>query len=144
MRVNYVQLSAIAHATEDADKVARALGRIFPKELQSKSERRMLKGHFGNRITTVRHIIRGRSAESLFEGFWHRLSTQDRETLIAEIETRLDDQGRLHLRLDKQSSFRGEFHLKEEDPIKMEIGFQLESDPSGQIREFLQNSLFVK
>lgn len=138
-RVNSAKLSAIAHATEDSEKVVRALGGIFPETLPSKSERHALKGHFGNRIVTINRILRGRAAESLLESFWGKLSLHERETVIAELETRLDEEGRLHLRMDKQSSLRGVLRLKEDDPIKVEIAFQARSDLINQIREFLRN-----
>lgn len=138
-RVTSAKLSVLAHATEDSEKVVQALGGIFPETLPYKSERHALKGHFGNGIVTISRIIHGRAAESLLESFWGKLLPHERETLIAELETRLDEEGRLHLRMDKQSSLRGVLRLKEDDPIKVEIGFQARSDLINQVREFLQN-----
>ena len=116
------RISTIAHATEDQGKVVQALESVFPPELGLRNpDKRRVKGHYGNEITTITLGVRGRSARSLFGHILKKLPTADRATLAREFESRLDDAGRLHMRLDKQACLLGEIRLGEQDPIKLEL-----------------------
>ena len=73
------------------------------------------------------------------------LPSGDRETLLNDLDTRVDEEGRLHLRLDKEECFRGALRLKDQDPIKILVSFRKSSDPglrlAEDIRQFLDISL---
>ena len=58
-----------------------------------------------------------------FSHLWKTLPSRDRETLLNDLNNRLDDEGRLHLRLDKEQCFLGALRLKDPDPVKIDAGF---------------------
>jgi RNA binding exosome subunit len=134
------RIKAIAHATEDPHKIARAFYRVCPEEtFRPRIEKAVVKGHFGNPITTLTVTISGRQAEPFFFNLWSMLSRPDRETLMEDIDRQLDEQGRLHLRLDKQGCLLGTIGLKDQDPVKVEASFRGYSDSREQIRRFLRS-----
>jgi RNA binding exosome subunit len=140
MQIASAQVSAIVHATEDLGKVVLALNRICSKDLfQPTIEKKVLKGHFGNEITTLTLSMRGRSAESFFVRLWSTLPRIDRETVADELGNRFDKDDRLHLRLDKQECFRGIVRIKDQDAIKVQISIRDVLDPTKDIRIFLES-----
>jgi RNA binding exosome subunit len=140
MQVVSAQVSAIVHATEDLEKVMFALNRICSQGLlQPRIEKKVLKGHFGNEITTLTLSIRGRSAESFFANLWNKLSRIDRSTVIHELGNRFDKDDRLHLRLDKQECFRQIVQIRDQDAIKVQVSIRDVLDPTKDIRGFLES-----
>jgi RNA binding exosome subunit len=102
-------------------------------------EKRKVKGHFGNEITTIALSVRGRSANSLLFTVLRNLSSSDRQKLREGLGSRIDEEQRLHLRLDKQECFRGFLRLKEQDPIKAQFSLQRVSVSRDQVQEFLES-----
>src|SRR4029077_1490822 len=140
MQIISAQVSAIVHATEDIGKVVLALNRICSQDrFQPSIEKKVLKGHFGNEITTLTLSMRGRPAESFLADLWNRLSRIDRETVVAELGNRFDKDDRLHLRLDKQECFRDIVRIKDQDAIKVQISIRDVLDPTTDIRGFLES-----
>ncbi len=140
MQVVSVRVSTIVHATEDAEKVIQALKQVFSQELSGQAvEKRVLKGHFGNEITTLTMNLRGRLAESLLSNLWGRLSSLEHERLLGELNNRVDEEGRLYVRLDKQECFRGGLRLRDQDPIKVQFSFRGVSDPIVEVRRLLES-----
>jgi RNA binding exosome subunit len=140
VHVSSARIKAIAHATEDPHKIARAFSLVYPEEtFRPRIEKAVVKGHFGNPIMTLTLTISGHLAESFFSNLWSKLSRCDRETLIEDVGSQLDNQGRLHLRLDKQSCLLGTIGLKDQDPVKVEVSFRGYSDSKEQIRGFLRS-----
>jgi RNA binding exosome subunit len=139
------RISAIVHATEDPEKVINALSQTCSiQPFQSKLDRRELKGHYGNEISTLRLSLRSPSAGLFFINLWRMLPSLDRETLLNDLDTRLDADGRLHLRLDKEQCFRGVLRLKDQDPIKVEVSFRKALEHglrlAEEVRQFLHAS----
>jgi RNA binding exosome subunit len=142
VQVTSAQISAIVHATEDPEKVTLALNRVCSQErFQPRIANKMLKGHFGNEITTITMNLRNRLAESFIASLWNKLPVEDRKTMIDELKTRLDEEDKLHLRLDKQGCFHGIYRLKDQDAIKVQVAFREMSDSMKQVREFLESTV---
>jgi len=140
MQIVSAQVSAIVHATEDLEKVMFALNSICSEDLlQPRIEKKVLKGHFGNEITTLTLSMRGRSAESFFATLWSKLSRTDRSTLVDELGNRFDKDDRLHLRLDKQECFRQIVRIRDQDAIKVQVSIRDVLDPTKDIRGFLES-----
>jgi RNA-binding protein len=134
------RVSAIVHATEDPGKVILALRQLCGQELfQPRIEKKALKGHFGNEITTVTFSLQGLSAESLLTNLWSNLPSEDRDTMLDELDSRVDEEDRLHVRLDKQECFRGTLRLNDQDAIKVQVCFRKISDSTEQVRRFLES-----
>jgi RNA binding exosome subunit len=142
VQVTSAQISAIVHATEDPEKVTLALNRVCSQELfQPRVANKVLKGHFGNEITTITMHLRNGLAESFVASLWNKLPVEDRKTMIDELRTRLDEEDKLHLRLDKQGCFHGTCRLKGQDAIKVQVAFRGMSDSTKQVREFLESTV---
>ena len=129
LKVNSVSLSAIAHSTEDAENVWKALLSVLPREkFSSTAEERKFKGHYGNEIRVLKLFVRRSQAEESFESLWRRLAPIDRESLLHSIATHVDHERNLHLRIDKEDCFRGVLRLRDSEPIKVQISFLTRGD----------------
>ena len=130
------QISTILHATEDPDRVKRALDHVCPRSLfEPKTEERKLKGHYGNEIVTVTLNVQARFANSFFQRLMTSLRSSDRAVILHDFESRLDPDGNLHLRLDKQESLRQNFSLKDQDPIKIQVAFRTKGASRAELYE---------
>jgi RNA binding exosome subunit len=124
--IAYVDIRAFIHATEDLEKVTKALQNILPPDLMGilairKTE---LTGHHGNPITLLEARIKGRRTAQAFLGkLASSLRLIDKETLGSEIASHLE-KGNLYLRLDKQAAFLGEFKLGSTDSIHIRMHFR--------------------
>jgi RNA binding exosome subunit len=101
---HYVDLRTFCYATEDEKRVEQALRQFLPEEYEI--ERAINRGHHGDRIVVfsarvdnaddVRHVLRQLSEMS------------EIESVIGELDERVDDNCSFFLRLDKQRAFKGD------------------------------------
>lgn len=123
--VDSIQITAISHATEDPDKIAKAIGRVLSSvSSRVHADKRTVKGHFGNPITTFLSNVRGKQTEGLLYELYGKLGARDQTRLLEELGSRIDEDGRLHLRFDKQDCFRGKIRLEDEDPVKVTVSLK--------------------
>lgn len=146
MHVVSAQISTIAHATEDRSKVMQALRTVCPEDLPSSATQTgKFKGHYGNTIETIKLTLRGKSSEIFFRRLWKMLTSSDRATIMREVDDRLDDEGKLHFRLDKDECYHAVLRLRNEDPIKIQVTFRAktarEMPLSEAVREMLKTAL---
>jgi RNA binding exosome subunit len=129
VRAFSVKISIIAHATEEPDKVARAVRSLSPDEASMRSTINRVKGHHGNEIVTLFFTIRNaKLAENFLQKIWNGLSELDRTDIFSSLTSRINSAGTLFLRIDKQETMKGRVSLQDTDPIKIEISFK--KDPS--------------
>jgi len=131
--VREVEISAFSHATEDDDKVEKAMKNLLPEENRDLwLTRKTLKGYHGDPITIVTGKIRTKKgATGVLWRVVRELSSLDQQRLLDELEERLDDGGNLYIRLDKQSAYLVKVRLLETDPVKMKFRLRL---PHGKDR----------
>ncbi len=126
-RATSADLSVIAHATEDVEKVCLAAKKLLPKEFHDKVTLRRgpAAGHYGNPIVSLKATISDRNkVERLVAELASRLSSLDRSLLLGELDHCIDGDGNLYLRFDKQAAYLGEIRFKQEDPIRIKVKFQ--------------------
>jgi RNA binding exosome subunit len=124
--IAYIDVRVFVHATEDADKVLKAVHNILTAELIDKVafKKNDLTGHHGNPIILFEARIKEKSdTQIVFERLSSGLSSLDKEVLQSEFKQHID-KGNLYLRLDKQSAFLNELKLQQTDPIHLRIHFQ--------------------
>jgi len=122
-----VELSVIAHATEDIEKVFLSAKNLIPSDLHGivVFKRECTTGHHGNPIASVKATIAGQEAtERLITDLGSRLSSLDKSTLSDNLGQFVDNDGNLYLRFDKQAAYLGEVQLKQQDPIRVRIRLQ--------------------
>ncbi len=136
--VKSAEVSVFAHATEDEEKVKQAVKIIARFEPEWETQR--LSGHYDDPIQLLTaKTIKKKEATDFLANIIARLSTLDRETLFSDLVNRIDPQGSLYMRLDKQRAFHGRAVLTESDPIRVKFRFQIlhKADPVAVIREIL-------
>lgn len=124
--IAFIDVSLFAHATENEDKVMRAVQNFFPlKYLDSVTFRRQnLHGYHKNPIVLFEARIKDKEIIQAFvENLSSNLSMVDKQNLLEEIG-RYVEKGSLYLRLDKQAAFKGSFKLCTADPIRVRIRFR--------------------
>jgi len=136
------EVSTIAHATEDLQKVLYALESVLPDSLRDKGifTRRYVQGHHGNPITIFEaRLTDSTEAQRLLDHCLSELSANDKKIVQRNLDDRFDEGGNFYIRLDKQRAVRGLIELGDEDPIRIRIKLnRLIGPPIDQIREYLE------
>ena len=114
-------VSTLAHATEDEQKVLRALRVLLPEEVEVR--RGKLKGHHGNPIFTFTASIKQRRlVRELLARAATKLRAGELDKLSRVAPKRVDETCHLYLRFDKQLAYAGELALTESgDAIHVEL-----------------------
>jgi len=139
--IGRAELSVIAHATEDIEKVCLSAKNLIPRDLRDDVafKQEYTTGHHGNSITGVKATITGQEAtKRLITDLGSRLSSLDRSTLSDSLGQFVDTDGNLYLRFDKQAAYLGEIQLQQQDPIRVKIKFQGRSCTVEAIRRTCQ------
>lgn len=138
--IGYITIRAFAHATEDLEKVLRAIRNTLPKELGENAvfQKASLTGHHKNPIILFETKLTDRQRlpfvlQKIAEG----LSALDKEKLAQEIRLHVEKQN-LYLRFNKQSAYQGELRLSSSDPIHFRIHFR--NKTSSEIMEICRNA----
>jgi RNA binding exosome subunit len=124
--IGYVNIRVFSHATEDEERVIKAVRNTLPVELgESVVFKKMgLTGHHGNPIMLIEVELADRQLlMSVLEKIGNGLTALDKETLSQEMNLHLE-KGNLYLRFDKQQAFLGELRFSSNDPIHFKIHFR--------------------
>jgi len=124
--VQSVEISTIAHATDDLDKVQSALTRLLPESLRGRQifTRRYLEGHYRNPIVTFEaHLTEPGDVAEFGTFLLKQLSAVDKVSLRGELDRHSDADGNLYVRIDKQRMVRGVARLGQDDPIRIRMKF---------------------
>lgn len=124
-RVIWIDLETFAHATEDPEKVFKALSLLLPEGVEKQASRKNVLGHYRNEIMIYKAVITDkRSIQNFLCLLSERIDEKDKKLLFDLFDKRLDDSGTLYLRFDKQEAFKGSLKLSEyEDVIRVRIKF---------------------
>jgi len=139
--VQSVEISAIAHATDDLEKVQAALTTILPESLKGRQlfTRKYLEGYYRNPITTFEaRLSKPADVEVFTSNFFRQLSKSEKLRIERDLALYSDSEGRLYIRIDKQRAFRGMIELGEEDPIRIRLKF---NRLSGEVTQLMKIAL---
>lgn len=141
--VQSVEISTIAHATDDLAKVQRALGVVLPESMRDRDlfTRRYMQGHHGNPIVTFdARLTKPKDVDEFAQKFVRRLSRSERLIIERDLDLHSDDEGNLFIRLDKQQTLRGIIEVGDEDPIRVKFKFtRFAGKPDQLMRTFLES-----
>src|SRR5436309_1744093 len=115
--IRRIEARTYCHATEHEQRVAAALVFAVPEGETSREE---LEGHFGNPLVRLTRRVERRPA---IRAVWARWSAAGVPAAIGrDVEARVDGDGVLHFRLDKQAAYQERLELaKESDPIDVRL-----------------------
>jgi RNA binding exosome subunit len=137
--IHSVEISTIAHATEDPSKVEAVLRKLVADSNQQFT-RRYLEGHHRNPIITFTAKLTNRTAAQFACNFVKQLSRNSRLLIQRNLALHSDDKGNLYIRVDKQKSVKGKIELGEDDPIRIKIKFnRLSGDLDQMVTALLES-----
>ena len=141
IELSEVVLSTHCHATEDLEKVKRALLNSIPPELRTTANihSEMLHGYHGNPIIKLEVRFKGDEAYHVIRYLLSSISDVDRRYLFASLDMRYNRKdNKLFLRLDKQEAYLGNIVLYEgDDSIKISVSFSMIRSIDA-VKEFLK------
>lgn len=139
VKVTSVEYAVFIHATEDQYKVIKAIENIMPPRLRERKNMTIEEayGHYDNPIRILRVSFRNpEQAHEALLWIWKRLSDDDRDYLLRNLDLHLNEKMKLYIRLDKQDAFLGTYRLSTaDDVIKVKFNFK---GLKNTIREFLK------
>jgi RNA binding exosome subunit len=137
-----IRISAITHATENSERVSRAIQNLSPGEISPGPNTTRAKGHHGNEIATMEFTIRNaKNVERFLQNIWRGLSQLDKTEVYSSLASRIDSAGTLFLRIDKQQALKGKIRLQHSDPIKIAISFRRRSPKGGEFVDDVRKKL---
>ena len=102
--LHYVDLRAFCYATEDDQRVEAALRTFLPEDVEL--DRAESEGHHGDRILVV--SARVERADEMRHVLDRLAELDDVDSVVEELDERVDDNCAFYLTLDKQAAFHGE------------------------------------
>ncbi len=114
IRARYIEARTYVHATEDKAKVLKALEQIIGN---GNVVEEYLKGYFGNPIIVLTSYKEKEEADQTFNSLVHRLTQPDRNYLLMDLENRVDKNGFLYMRFDKQRAYLGKLMISDSDDV---------------------------
>ena len=104
--IRRIEARTYCHATEEEERVAAALAFAIPEGVTSREE---LEGHFGNPLVRLTRRVEKRPAIRAVWSHWAKARVPS--AIARDVEARLDEDGVLHFRLDKQAAFQERLEL---------------------------------
>ncbi len=109
MKIENIVVSSIVYSTEDPEKVAEAISTIFPFEFEIQVTN--AKGHYGNPMKFLEVEIKKKREIKEFWNNLMKLLGDQKEILTEFIDDLVDEDGFLHIRIDKQQAYLGNVEL---------------------------------
>jgi RNA-binding protein len=115
--IRWIEARTYCHATEDEARVEAALAFAC---LQGTTLREPFEGQFGNPLVRLSRRMEDRESIRLIWEGWVAAGLPDQ--IRDDLDARVDDEGILHFRIDKQSAFEGRLELaKDADAIDVRL-----------------------
>lgn len=126
LRAHHVRLTTFIQATEDEDKVLDAIATFIPEEIDEEDvifDVDETTGFFGNPIKVVNvEIKRSKAVRQFLEHFKELLSKDDKRYIIENLDEKVDEEGTLYVRFNKQKAYLGDVEIDEgADVIQVRI-----------------------
>ncbi len=128
MKILKIKVYCFVHATENIEKVRRAVKTILNNEsLIEKEKIEKLTGHHGNPIIHLKYNITNReTAGKIFEKIMASLSKKDKQKLKNSLKLRIS-RNKLFIRFSKREAYNNKLKISDKnEAIKLEISFKAE------------------
>jgi len=117
--IQSVEVTYLVHATEDPDKIWRAVSALLSSSTEPETEE--LEGYFGNSIVRVRLHLTGDEASSAFQSVQKSFPSGLKSEILSDLTSFLDEHGAFFLRLDKQRLVAGSAALGSADSVRLKV-----------------------
>jgi RNA binding exosome subunit len=140
--IQHLEITTFVHSTEDHIKVVKAVSNLFPKEVELPSyEEVKLSGVFGDDLKMLKWVLKNRQpATEVIDNIIKTLNSVDHLELTESLETRIDENKNLYIRLNKQKAFQGVIKIEKKDPIRLKARLRVphKADPIKLMYEYIQ------
>jgi RNA binding exosome subunit len=113
--IHSIQIKILEKDENNLDQIRKTLSFIFPVDIKKEKieiKHEKLDGLQQNTIHSISlTTTKERHNKTLSESFLSKITDETKETLLDQIDSRLDEQGNYFIRFDKQSLFKGIFQL---------------------------------
>ncbi|MHB8568275.1 MAG: RNA-binding domain-containing protein [Nitrososphaerales archaeon] len=119
LQFSSVTIMYLIHATEDSDRLEKAVCAIFGIETSDIASEK-LGGYYGNELLMARAHIVGKRASEIVSRIADRLTESTRKEITARISSSMDEHDALYLRFDRQKILEG-LSDSDDEPIRIKI-----------------------
>lgn len=117
--IAWIQIETFSHATEDIEKVKSLLSKFFSFEVTFNINKTY--GHFGNEINIVTvELSRNKEIKDFISNF---ISIIDKAHVLGTLERRLDEDGILFVRMNKERVYNDDFTIDDNGDILISMKF---------------------
>ena len=117
--IAWIQIETFSHATEDIEKVKSLLSKFFSFDITFNENR--TDGHFGNEIIIITvELSRDTEIKVFVSDF---LKIVDKNYILETLEKRLDDEGILFMRMNKERVYNDDFTIEDNGDILISMKF---------------------
>ncbi|MEM1549001.1 MAG: RNA-binding domain-containing protein [Candidatus Methanomethylicia archaeon] len=124
-----ILINAFCHATEDLEKVRKAMLNFIPELYRSRIviSEDVLEGYYGNRILNLKiHISDVEIVKNIIDFICRNIHEADKKLISRSFLSRLDSSGNLYLRFDKGAAYNGLLRLHDgSDVVRVVIKFKV-------------------
>ncbi len=122
--IHWIEVRTYCHATEEEELVARALETACPS---GDVRRETLEGHFGNPLVRLTKRVVDAKGIAVVWDRWTASGVLG--TIARDLDARVDEEGVLHFRIDKQRAYEGRLEVARE-PDTIDIRLKLMAFPA--------------
>ena len=117
--IAWIQIETFSHATEDIEKVKSLLSKFFSFDITFNENR--TDGHFGNEIIIITvELSRDKEIKVFVSDF---LKIVDKNYILETLEKRLDEDGILFMRMNKERVYNDDFTIEDNGDILISMKF---------------------
>lgn len=123
MRIERLSIQVLCHATEDEEKVMRAVENVVGIEMMDKMKisSNSLKGYYGDPILMIKFETSDPETPiQIVRRIFSKLSEYEKIDVIQNCLERGKHGGKLYIRLDKQAAYNDVLRLSNKDSIRIE------------------------
>jgi len=126
-RVDGILVQVLCHATEDEEKVMKAVENVIGSEAMERASviSQSLTGYYGDPILFIKLTIDdSKVAESVLARILSNLTEHDLHEILRERSKLGRHGGKIYLRFDKQAAYLGSFKIMDKDPIRIQVNIR--------------------